>query len=143
ETFVLDEADRMLDMGFIQDVRRITTVLPRNRQTLMFSATMPTEIQKLADRILNNPVQVAVDPVSATRAPIAQSVYFVDKASKTSLLVNLLGCDDIDRALVFTRTKHGANRVTQKLVQAGFGAAAIHGNKSQSARERALDDFKS
>ncbi len=142
ETFVLDEADRMLDMGFIHDVRRITKALPRKRQTLMFSATMPREIQELSGCILNSPVRVAVDPVSSTREPTAQSVYFVEKANKTSLLVNLLGNDDIDRALVFTRTKHGANRVVKKLVQAGFGAAAIHGNKSQSARVRALEDFK-
>lgn len=142
EAFVLDEADRMLDMGFIHDVRRITAALPRQRQNLMFSATMPSEIQDLANRILRNPVRVAVDPVSSTREPISQSVYFVEMAQKTPLLVELLSGDTIDRVLVFTRTKHGANRLAQKLVRAGFGAAAIHGNKSQSARVRALDDFK-
>ncbi len=144
ETFVLDEADRMLDMGFIHDVRRITKALPRERQTLLFSATMPREIQELADRTLKSPVRVAVDAISSTREPTAQSVYFVEKSQKTSLLVKLLGDDGIgiDRALVFTRTKHGANRVAHKLVQRGFGAAAIHGNKSQSARVRALEDFK-
>jgi len=142
DTFVLDEADRMLDMGFIHDVRRITRALPRSRQTLLFSATMPREIQELADRTLKSPISVAVDPIASTVEPTAQSVFFVEKAQKTSLLIKLLGTDDIDRALVFTRTKHGANRVVQKLVRAGFGAAAIHGNKSQSARVRVLADFK-
>ncbi|QQR90999.1 MAG: DEAD/DEAH box helicase [Myxococcales bacterium] len=141
-TFVLDEADRMLDMGFIHDVRRITRALPSSRQTLLFSATMPAAIQELADRILRNPVQVAVDPVSSTRAPIEQSVHFVEKSKKTSLLIKLLGDKEIDRALVFTRTKHGANRVVRNLLHAKVGAAAIHGNKSQSARVRALEDFK-
>jgi len=124
-------------------VRRITKALPRARQTLMFSATLPREIIELAGDILNHPVRVEVDPVASTCAPLAQSVYFVDKALKTSLLVELLGGTTIDRALVFTRTKHGANKVARKLVQAGFGAAAIHGNKSQTARTRALEDFKS
>ena len=142
EVFVLDEADRMLDMGFIHDVRRITATLPQQRQNLMFSATMPSEIQQLANRILRNPERVAVDPVSSTREPIAQSVYFVEMAEKAPLLVELLRSDEIERVLVFTRTKHGANRLVQKLLRAGFGAAAIHGNKSQSARVRALSDFK-
>ncbi|OGQ85348.1 MAG: hypothetical protein A2289_01315 [Deltaproteobacteria bacterium RIFOXYA12_FULL_58_15] len=141
-TFVLDEADRMLDMGFINDVRRITKAVPENRQTLMFSATMPPEIRDLADRILKNPVSVAVDPVSSTVAPLDQSVYLVEKSSKIELLIELLRGVEIDRALVFTRTKHGANRVVKRLVQANFQAAAIHGNKSQSARVRALEDFK-
>lgn len=142
DTFVLDEADRMLDMGFIHDVRRVVRALPSPRQTLMFSATMPREISALADRIMKSPVRVAVDRISSTRKPTAQSVYMVEKSQKTALLVELLGHDDIDRALVFTRTKHGANKVVKKLLQAGFGAAAIHGNKSQSARERALADLK-
>jgi ATP-dependent RNA helicase RhlE len=142
ETFVLDEADRMLDMGFIRDVKRITRLLPRDRQTLMFSATMPTAIDRLASSILHNPVRVAVDPISSTREPISQSVFFVEKPGKTRLLVQLLRADPMDRVLVFTRTKHGANRLVRNLVGAGFGAAAIHGNKSQSARIRALDEFK-
>jgi ATP-dependent RNA helicase RhlE len=142
DTFVLDEADRMLDMGFIHDVQRVAKALPSTRQTLMFSATMPREIRALAERIMKSPVRVAVDPIASTREPTAQSVYLVEQSLKTALLVELLSRDDIDRALVFTRTKHGANKVVKKLIQAGFGAAAIHGNKSQSARERALADFK-
>ena len=143
ETFVLDEADRMLDMGFIHDVRRIVKALPKKRQTLLFSATMPKEIQALAARILKDPVQVAVDPISSTREPIAQSVMFVDKGRKAPLLIALLKDPAIEQALVFTRTKHGANKVVQRLVKAGVGAAAIHGNKSQTARVKALAGFKS
>ena len=142
ETFVLDEADRMLDMGFIHDVRRISKALPQSRQTLMFSATMPKEIHELATRILRRPMRIAVDPVASTREPTTQSVYMVEKSRKTSLLVELLGDDNIDRALVFSRTKHGANKLAKKLLQAGFRAAAIHGNKSQATRERTLADFK-
>jgi ATP-dependent RNA helicase RhlE len=108
----------------------------------MFSATMAPEIQELATRILKRPMRIAVDPVASTREPTAQSVYLVEKSLKISLLVELLGHDDIERALVFTRTKHGANKVAKRLLQAGFGSAAIHGNKSQTARERALADFK-
>jgi len=142
--FVLDEADRMLDMGFIHDVRRIVRDLPRKRQTLLFSATMPREIEKLARDVLVDPVRVAVDPVSSTCEPTEQSVYFVEKSDKVDLLLQLLHDEGIaiDRALVFTRTKHGANKVAKKLDQARVRAAAIHGNKSQSARERALDGFK-
>ena len=140
--FVLDEADRMLDMGFIHDVRRVARALPRERQTLLFSATLPKEIQSLASRILMDPVRVEVDPVASTCEPIEQSVYFVDKGRKTELLKRLLNDGDVDRALVFTRTKHGANRVTQQLLRARVSAAAIHGNKSQGARERALEGFK-
>ena len=141
-TFVLDEADRMLDMGFIDDVRRIARALPRERQTLLFSATMLPEIEQLASRILRDPVRVAVDPIASTCGPIAQSVYFVDARRKVDLLLALLRDEAIDRALVFTRTKHGANRVAQRLERARVATAAIHGNKSQSARERALEGFK-
>jgi ATP-dependent RNA helicase RhlE len=140
--FVLDEADRMLDMGFIHDVRKVIAKLPKERQTLFFSATMPPDIQQLADSILRNPVQVAVTPVSSTAEKISQSVYFVEKGDKRGLLLHVLKDESISRALVFTRTKHGANRVAELLVKAGITAEAIHGNKSQSARERALANFK-
>ncbi len=141
-TFVLDEADRMLDMGFIRDVRRIVQALPKQRQTLLFSATLPTEIQQLSRNILRDPVRVAVDPVASVSEPISQSVYFVETSGKIKLLLKLLEEHKVDRALVFTRTKRGANRVSEKLVAAGVAAAAIHGNKSQNARERALLLFK-
>jgi len=141
-TFVLDEADRMLDMGFIQDVRRIARALPRERQTLLFSATMPREIQELADGILVDPVRLAVDPVASTCEPIAQSVYFVETRHKAQLLRWVLQEADVDRVLVFTRTKRGASRLSQQLARAGEAVDALHGNKSQSARERALDGFK-
>jgi ATP-dependent RNA helicase RhlE len=142
--FVLDEADRMLDMGFIRDVRRIVQAIPRDRQTLFFSATMPDEIRALARNILRDPLHVAVDPVSSTREPTSQAVYFVEKQQKLGLLLRILGdrALDVDRALVFTRTKHGANKVAKQLDRASVAAAAIHGNKSQSARERALNGFK-
>jgi len=142
--FVLDEADRMLDMGFIRDVRRIVKAMPRDRQTLLFSATLPKEIQNLASNILRDPIHVAVDPVSSTREPISQAVYFVEKQEKIDLLLKILDDRDIDvdRALVFTRTKHGADKVARKLGRANVASAAIHGNKSQNARERALAGFK-
>ena len=142
--FVLDEADRMLDMGFIRDVRRVVREIPAKRQTLLFSATMPNEIRKLADEILHKPLHVAVDPVSSTVEPISQEVYFVEKAEKIHLLIKILNDPKIgiDRALVFTRTKHGANKVVKLLDRVDIAAAAIHGNKSQSARERALASFK-
>ena len=143
EIFVLDEADRMLDMGFIHDVRRVIAALPARRQTLLFSATMPPDIQDLADRILIDPVRVEVTPQATTVETIAQSVFFVEKGEKRALLEHLLGDPAIRRALVFTRTKHGANKLAQQLERARIQAEAIHGNKSQSARERALANFKS
>jgi ATP-dependent RNA helicase RhlE len=143
EVFVLDEADRMLDMGFIHDVKRVIAALPKQRQTLFFSATMPPEIQGLANSILTNPVRVEVAPVATTAETIDQRLYFVEREQKRGLLVHLLQNEGIQRALVFTRTKHGANRVAKQLETAGIGAAPIHGNKSQNARERALADFKS
>lgn len=142
ELFVLDEADRMLDMGFIHDVKKVVAKLPSKRQTLFFSATMPDEIQKLANTILNNPTKVEVTPVSSTAETIVQSVYFVDKPDKKKLLIHLLEDKTIETALVFTRTKHGADRIAKDLGFAGVKAAAIHGNKSQNARQRALTDFK-
>jgi ATP-dependent RNA helicase RhlE len=143
EIFVLDEADRMLDMGFIHDVRRVIKALPHRRQNLLFSATMPQEIQDLANQMLHSPVMVEVTPQSTTVEKIAQSVYFVGKKEKPSLLIHMLKTDrSIRRVLVFTRTKHGANKVVEKLERAGIQAEAIHGNKSQTARERALANFK-
>ena len=142
EVFVLDEADRMLDMGFIADIRRIIPKLPAQRQTLMFSATMPPDIRDLARTILRSPVSVHVTPVSSTAERIEQSVYFVDKKNKPRLLAHLLNTTAFSRCLVFTRTKHGADRVAKFLEKAGIGAAAIHGNKSQNQRERALANFK-
>ncbi len=142
EIFVLDEADRMLDMGFIHDVRRVVATLPRQRQTLFFSATMPDDIQSLAQTILTDPVRVEVAPVASTAERIEQSVYFVEKGDKRALLANLLRDPAITRVLVFTRTKHGANKVVKELGQVSIQAEAIHGNKSQSARERALENFK-
>jgi ATP-dependent RNA helicase RhlE len=139
---VLDEADRMLDMGFIHDVKKIIAKLPASRQSLFFSATMPREISKLADAILVNPEKVAVTPVSSTVDTIDQGVFFVEKKNKEPLLIHLLHDPSIVSALVFTRTKHGANKVTKNLVNAGIQAEAIHGNKSQGARQRALNNFK-
>ena len=141
--FVLDEADRMLDMGFVHDVKRVITKLPENRQTLFFSATMPLEIQKLANAILNNPSKVEVTPVSSTADTITQSVYFVGKQDKRGLLLHLLKEHEIKTVLVFTRTKHGADKVVKDLQKANITAEAIHGNKSQNARQRALSNFKS
>ena len=145
EYFVLDEADRMLDMGFIHDVRRVLRQLPEKerRQTLLFSATMPAEIEALADQILRDPVKVAVTPVSSTVDAICQRVYKVDKANKRHLLLALLQDESLRSVLVFTRTKHGADRVARDLGRAGVAAMAIHGNKSQTARQKALESFKS
>lgn len=141
--FVLDEADRMLDMGFIHDVKKVIAKLPAKRQTLFFSATMPAEIQKLANTILVNPAKVEVTPVSSTAEKIEQAVYFVEKNNKRKLLIHLLREKPIVSALVFTRTKHGADRVAKDLSKAGIHSLAIHGNKSQNARQNALTAFKS
>ncbi len=140
--FVLDEADRMLDMGFGQDVKKVIKLVPKNRQTLLFSATMPSEIEKLANNLLTDPVKISVTPVSSTVDIIEQSVYFVDKKNKRNLLVNILRDKAIESALVFTRTKHGADRVAKTLVTAGIKTQAIHGDKSQGARQYALNSFK-
>mgnify|MGYP000187398663 CR=1 FL=1 len=142
QMFVLDEADRMLDMGFINDVRKIITKIPEKRQTLFFSATMPREIAGLANAILNNPVKVEVTPVSSTVEKISQQLYFVEKANKRFLLTHLLTDTKIERVLVFTTTKHGADRVCKDLFRSNIPAEAIHGNKSQNARQRALSNFK-
>ena len=142
EIFVLDEADRMLDMGFIHDVRKILKWLPQKKQTMLFSATMPPEIADLVNSLLHNPVRVAVNPVSSPVEAIHQSVYLVDRANKTRLLAHLMDQLQVKNALVFTRTKHGANKVARDLAKAGISAAAIHGNKSQTARQQALSDFK-
>ncbi|WP_442796322.1 DEAD/DEAH box helicase [Pelobium manganitolerans] len=140
--FVLDEADRMLDMGFIHDVNKIVALLPKKRQSLFFSATMPPAIAKLANTILNNPKKVEVTPVSSTAETINQAVYFVDKKNKNGLLIHILDNPEIKTALVFTRTKHGADKVVKVLNAKGIKAAAIHGNKSQNARQNALSNFK-
>ncbi len=142
EIFVLDEADRMLDMGFIHDVKKVIAKPPAKRQTLFFSATMPPEIAKLANSILTEPVKVEVAPQSTTAETIDQRIFYVDRTDKNKLLLHLLQGDTIREALIFTRTKHGANKVAKVLTQAGFAAEAIHGNKSQSARQNALKGFK-
>jgi len=141
--FVLDEADRMLDMGFIHDIKKVVALLPQKRQTLFFSATMPEEIAKLANTILRNPVKVEVTPVSSTAETVAQVVYAVDKADKPKLLVYLLNKVVKDHVLVFSRTKHGADRLVKFLDKNRITAEAIHGNKSQNARQNALNGFKS
>ena len=143
EIFVLDEADRMLDMGFLHDVKKVLNFIPQKRQSLFFSATMAPEIIKLAHTILNNAVKIEVTPVATTAEKVEQSVYFTDKDNKKFLLVDLMKSIGMDRVLVFTRTKHGANRLAQFLEKQNIGAQAIHGNKSQTARQKALEDFKS
>jgi len=142
EILVLDEADTMLDMGFIHDVRKIVATVPKKRQTLLFSATMPAPIEALSRSILQDPIRVSVTPQTMTAETVEQEVYFVGKPDKRSLLERVLARAGVERALVFTRTKHGADRVAKQLVRAGIEAAAIHGNKSQNARERALDAFR-
>ncbi|MET0631764.1 MAG: DEAD/DEAH box helicase [Xanthobacteraceae bacterium] len=142
EVFVLDEADRMLDMGFIHDIRRIVSKLPAKRQTLFFSATMPREIAELANHMLRDPVRVAVTPAATTVESVEQRLVHVDRAGKPGLLVDILRREPIDRALVFTRTKRGADKVVRALVKAGLAAEAIHGNKSQGQRERVLAAFR-
>jgi len=141
--FTLDEADRMLDMGFINDVKKVIVKIPMQRQTLLFSATMPKEIEALAATILKNPAKVAVTPVASTVDTIEQYVYFVDKHNKINLLIGLLEDPEVVSALTFSRTKHGADRICKMLCRAGIDARAIHGDKSQGARQRALQDFKS
>ena len=142
EIFVLDEADRMLDMGFIHDVKKILKWLPAKKQTMLFSATMPGEVMELVNSLLHDPARVEVDPVSSPVEAIEQKICFVDKGNKTRLLAWLLEREGAKSALVFTRTKHGANKVARDLVKEGISAAAIHGNKSQTARQQALSDFK-
>ena len=142
EFFVLDEADRMLDMGFVRDVRKIMAALPKARQSLLFSATMPEEISRLSSEILNQPVRVEVTPQATPIERIEQSVYHVDGGGKIALLTGILGDPALSRVIVFSRTKHRANRVAERLVKSGIGAEAIHGNKSQGARQRALKRFR-
>jgi len=142
ECLVLDEADRMLDMGFIHDIRKIVAKLPAERQTLMFSATMPRAIAELAAQMLRDPVKVAVTPSASTVELVEQRIIRVDRAAKPAILVDVLRSEAVDRALIFTRTKHGADKVARRLAQAGIAAEAIHGNKSQGQRERVLAAFR-
>ena len=143
EILVLDEADRMLDMGFIRDIRKVLAVLPKQRQNLLFSATFNSDIRALAESLLQNPASVDVAPRNTTAELVAQHVHPVDKSRKTALLAHLIKEGDWQQVLVFTRTKHGANRLAEQLIKQGITAGAIHGNKSQSARTRALAEFKS
>ena len=142
EIFVLDEADRMLDMGFVHEVQKILEIIPKERQSLFFSATMPKSIRKFSHSVLRRPKEVSVTPVSSTAETVEQIVYHVDKDMKVPLLVSILNDHPEDRTLIFTRTKHGANRLVRHLEKAGIPSAAIHGDKSQNARQRALTEFK-
>ena len=142
EILVLDEADRMLDMGFIHDVRKIVAIVPRDRQTLLFSATMPTEIAKLVSSVLRDPVRIDIEPEVTTAERVDQCVYLCTKNQKRALLERIIREDGATRSIVFTRTKHGANRLAEQLGRSGIVAMAIHGNKSQGARERALEGFR-
>ena len=141
-TFIVDEADRMLDMGFIRDVRKITAMLPRQRQSMLFSATMPDDVVKLVGDMLHQPERIEVAPQGRTADRVVQSLYYVPAMQKRQLLMHLLGDLAMNRVLVFTRTKHGANKVSEHLLKNGIQSDAIHGNKSQNARQRALDSFK-
>lgn len=143
EILILDEADRMLDMGFINDVRKVLAIVPAQRQTLFFSATMPREISHLADEILDKPIKIEVTPVSSTAEKVSQAIFFVKKGDKKNLLIGILDNKKMTSVLVFTRTKHGADRVVRELWKADITAEAIHGNKSQNHRQRALSNFKS
>ncbi len=142
QIFILDEADRMLDMGFIHDVKKIISIVPDKKQTLLFSATMPPDIEKLAHKILKKPEKVTITPVSSTVDTIQQYLYYVDKKNKKDLLVHILKDKSIESALIFSRTKHGADRIVRQLAKANITAQAIHGDKSQGARQTALKNFK-
>ncbi|WP_370408437.1 DEAD/DEAH box helicase [Tenacibaculum dicentrarchi] len=142
DVLILDEADRMLDMGFVRDINKIISFMPEKRQNLMFSATFSTEIKRLASGILRNPVSVEAEPENSTAEKVAQKVYAVDKGKKTEVVINLIKDGNWSQVLIFTRTKHGANKLTEKLIKSGISAAAIHGNKSQGARTKALANFK-
>jgi len=142
DVFILDEADRMLDMGFVRDINKIIGYMPAKRQNLMFSATFSDDIKKLANGILNNPVTVEATPKNSTAHKVSHKVYLIDKSKKTEVTINLIKEGNWNQVLIFTRTKHGANKLAKKLIQSKISAAAIHGNKSQGARTRALSDFK-
>ncbi|WNW01253.1 DEAD/DEAH box helicase [Tenacibaculum sp. HL-MS23] len=143
DVLILDEADRMLDMGFVRDINKIISYMPTKRQNLLFSATFSSEIKRLASGILRNPISVEAAPQNSTADKVSQKVYTVDKGKKTEVVINLIKDGNWSQVLIFTRTKHGANKLTEKLVKAGVSAAAIHGNKSQGARTKALANFKS